>query len=374
MRHPFQPMRLQIQKIEYEGQTRIRVKPIQFVPDLPKKLKQIPGAFWQPGPGWLIPYHKAAYAQLKATFGAEAIEVINPSAPHPVQTDPATLPESHETALLRLTEQLMLNRYSHRTVKAYRHCFRQFLMYFATQDPAEIKKPEIRQYLLTQLKARNWSESTQNQALNAIKFYYEKVLGQDKQLYDLRPRRPEQLPEILSEEEVKRLMSSVKNLKHRCILMLIYSAGLRLGESVNVRLDDLLVDRRQIFIKGGKGKKDRYVILSDKLFASITEYRQIYRPQYWLFEGLNGDRYSPRSVQQIMRRAVQASKVNPYATVHTLRHSFATHMLERGTDLRYIQHLLGHGSIKTTEVYLHVQRDAEAKLKSPLDEMDWESD
>lgn len=275
--------------------------------------------------------------------------------------------------LLRLTEQLMLNRYSHQTIKTYRSCFRQFLGHFSDRDLVSIEKPEIRQYLLTQIKVRGWSEATQNQVLSAIKFYYEKVLGQEKQLYDLRARRPEQLPEILSEEEVKRLISSVKNLKHRCILMLIYSVGLRLSESVNVRLDDLLVDRRQIFIKGGKGKKDRYVILSDKLFAAITEYRQIYKPVYWLFEGISGERYSPRSVQQIMRRAVKASNVNPYATVHTLRHSFATHMLERGTDLRYIQHLLGHGSIKTTERYLHVQRDAEAKLKSPLDEMDWES-
>ena len=211
-------------------------------------------------------------------------------------------------------------------------------------------------------------------ASHAIKFYYEKVLGQEKQLYDLRTRRPEQLPDILSEEEVKRLISSVKNLKHRCILMLIYSAGLRLSESVNVRLDDILVARKQIFIKAGKGKKDRYVILSDKLFEVLTKYREVYKPTYWLFEGMNGGRYSPRSVQQIMRRAVAQSKVNPFATVHTLRHSFATHMLERGTDLRYIQHLLGHGSIKTTEVYLHVRKQAEEGLKSPLDEMDWESD
>ena len=152
--------------------------------------------------------------------------------------------------------------------------------------------------------------------------------------------------------------------------MLIYSTGLRLSESVHVRLDDILVDRKQIFIRGGKGKKDRYVILSSKLFALLAEYRETYRPRYWLFEGLNEERYSPRSVQQIMRQAVKASKINPYATVHTLRHSFATHMLERGTDLRYIQHILGHGSIKTTEQYLHVRSMAEEKLKSPLDDMD----
>ena len=247
-------MSLLIQKIEYQGQTRIRVKPIEFVPGLPQKMRQIPGAFWQPGPGWLIPYRKDAYGRLKALFGAEHIRVAEAkgASPSPLSSPakPTALSETQEMALLRLTEQLMLNRYSHRTVKAYRSCFRQFLAHFPERDPAGIEKPEIRQYLLTQLKARDWSESTQHQVLNAIKFYYEKVLGQEKQLYDLRPRRPEQLPEILSEEEVKRLIGSVKNLKHRCILMLIYSAGLRLSESVNVRLDDLLVDRKQILIKG----------------------------------------------------------------------------------------------------------------------------
>lgn len=206
--------------------------------------------------------------------------------------------------------------------------------------------------------------------LNAIKFYYERVLGQPRQLYDMRPRRGKQWPEVLSEDEVKRLLSSVQNLKHRCILMLIYSTGLRLSESVNVRLDDMLLDRKQIFIKGGKGKKDRYVILSAKLLDHLLKYRQLHQPRYWLFEGMHGERYSPRSVQQIMRRAVKESGVNPFATVHTLRHSFAPHMLERGTDLRYIQHVLGHGSIKTTERYLHVRKDAEEKLRSPLEDMD----
>jgi len=130
---------------------------------------------------------------------------------------------------------------------------------------------------------------------------------------------------------------------------------LRLGEATRVRLDDLLLDCRQMFIKVGKGKKDRYVILSDKILALINTYRKIYKPEYWLFEGQHGEQYSKRSVQSIMKRAIKKAGVNPYATVHTLRHSFATHLLEKGTDLRYIQHLLGHRSIKTTEIYLHNQ-------------------
>ncbi len=219
-----------------------------------------------------------------------------------------------------------------------------------------------------------WSESAQNQAVNAVKYYYERVLGQERQLYDLRPRTGTRLPEVLSEDEVNLLISVVKNLKHRCILMMIYSAGLRLSESVNVRLDDLLINRRQIFIKGGKGKKDRYGMLSDKLLAVIMKYRDHYKTGYWLFEGVHGERYSPRSVQQVMRRAVKKAQVNPFATVHTLRHSFATHMLERGTDLRYLQHLLGHGPIKTTEQYLHVRKEAEGKLRSPLEDMGLDED
>jgi integrase/recombinase XerD len=160
-----------------------------------------------------------------------------------------------EEALLRLTEQLMLNRYSHHTVKSYRNGLRQFLGYFPGRDPAHLDKNDIRQYMLHQIKQHRWSESTQNQAINAIKFYYERVLGQEKQLYDLRPRKPDQLPDILSEEEVNRLLNSVNNLKHRCILMLIYSAGLRLGESVRVRLDDIRWSAGRFLSKEAKAKK-----------------------------------------------------------------------------------------------------------------------
>ena len=151
--------------------------------------------------------------------------------------------------------------------------------------------------MLRQTHEKKWSESPQNQAINAIKFYYEKVLEQDRQFYDIRPRKADKLPNVLSEEEVQQLINSIDNLKHKCILSLIYSAGLRLSESVNIRLDDILVKRKQIFIKAGKGKKDRYVILSDKILGLLTKYRQIYKPSYWLFEGMNGGQYSKRSVQ-----------------------------------------------------------------------------
>ena len=354
----------------------LAVRPNRFIPQYNQLMKQIPGAFWKPEHQWLVPDQPQSRKKMQELFGIVPPLAEVDSSGNKIVTGQEDIADIHETAILKLVEQLMLNRYSHATVKSYRSCFRDFLRYRYHQalDPRDITKEQIRQYMLTCIREKKWSESTQNQAINAIKFYYERVLGQDRELYDLRPRVGTRLPEVLSEDEVKRLISVVKNLKHRCILMLIYSAGLRLSESVNVRLDDLLVDRRQIFIKGGKGKKDRYVILSDKLLGVIMKYRDHYQPGYWLFEGVHGDRYSPRSVQQIMRRAVKESQVNPFATVHTLRHSFATHMLERGTDLRYIQHLLGHGSIKTTERYLHVRKEAEGKLRSPLEDMDLDVD
>ncbi|MEM6265329.1 MAG: site-specific integrase [Bacteroidota bacterium] len=369
-------MKVSCKPIEFQGRKMLSIRPRTFIPQFSKLMKQVPGAFWKPGHHWLVPDQTTSLQHLQKLFGDPKDSSFQQSfSKKPAESLPG-ISEIHETAILKLVEQLMLNRYSHATVKSYRSCFRDFLRYPAHQDlnPQDISKEHIRQYMLTCIREKKWSESTQNQAINAIKFYYERVLGHDKQLYDLRPKVGAQLPEVLSEEEVKRLISAVKNLKHRCILMLIYSTGLRLSESVNVRLDDLLVDRRQIFIKGGKGKKDRYVILSDKLLGVIMKYRDLYKPGYWLFEGIHGERYSSRSVQQIMRKAVKRSQVNPYATVHTLRHSFATHMLERGTDLRYIQHLLGHGSIKTTERYLHVRKEAEGKLRSPLEDMDLDLD
>ena len=182
-----------------------------------------------------------------------------------------------------------------------------------------------------------------------------------------RPKKPKQLPKVLSVEEILRLFEVTSNLKHRLIVQMIYSAGLRLSEVVNIRIRDIQFDLQVIFIKAGKGKKDRYVALAHRLFPLLKAYNLQYRPVYWLFEGQSGGQYSKRSVQQILRKAVEKSMVNPYATVHTLRHSYATHCVENGYSLALIQEALGHGSLKTTERYLHVSSETIRQLRSPLD-------
>lgn len=207
--------------------------------------------------------------------------------------------------------------------------------------------------------------------INAIKFYYEKVLGQERKTYYVqRPKKSKQLPEVLSEPDVVRILKACENIKHKCILMLVYSAGLRLGEVVNLKVWDIHYDRKQVFIKGGKGKKDRYSILSEAAIGYLNKYAEQYRPDDWLFEGQYGGQYSKRSVQQIFKGALKKSGISKRATLHTLRHSFATHLLEKGVNLRYIQELLGHNSSKTTEIYTHITKKGIEGIKSPLDYLD----
>ena len=197
------------------------------------------------------------------------------------------------------------------------------------------------------------------------------VVGDAKRVTFIeRPRQERKLPTVLSETEVATLLRSVDNLKHRCILMLIYSAGLRLSELVGLELTDLVTDRQQLLIRGGKGNKDRITLMSPKAMETVQAYLTAYKPLHHLFEGPNGAAYSPRSVQAIFHRAKEKAGIAKPATVHTLRHSFATHLLEKGTDLRYIQALLGHSSSKTTEIYTHVSTKALGKIRSPLDDLD----
>lgn len=265
---------------------------------------------------------------------------------------------------------LRLRRYSSHTIKAYKSHLKLFFEHFPSRKPESLTDEDVRSYLNYLILKKKISTSYQNQAVNAAKFYFETVLGRPRQVYHLeRPKREERLPTVLNSSEVKKIFSVIDNLKHRCIIYLIYSAGLRLGEVVNLKIGDVDSNRMLLHIRAAKGKKDRYTILSPAVLEMLREYYKQYVPAEWLFEGIKGDRYSMRSVQTIFAKALQKTGIRKRATVHTLRHSFATHLLESGVDLRYIQELLGHESTRTTEIYTHVSNRNLSKIESPIEKL-----
>ncbi len=268
-------------------------------------------------------------------------------------------------------EMLRTRRYSPSTIRSYTAHFSAFMKYYSETNPKDLNDDHVSRYIQSLVSERQASPSYQKMAVNAIKFYYEKVLRRPiaHHLY-MRPREGRALPIILSEQEIKSILQAIGNLKHKTIVMTIYSAGLRISEAVNLRLEDIDSDRMLIRIKQAKGKKDRYAPLSKKLSAALKEYKDKYHPQSYLFQGQDGGKYSTKSIQKIFHAALEKTGIKKPATVHTLRHSFATHLLEHGTDLRYIQEILGHSSSKTTEIYTHVSTNNIAKIRSPLDEID----
>ncbi|MBK8500336.1 MAG: site-specific integrase [Flavobacteriales bacterium] len=276
-----------------------------------------------------------------------------------------------EQALADMRRKLEVARYSPRSIIVYVNAAKQLFLHFPHKHPNDIRTEDIEAFQHHLATERKVSNSTLNQAVNAIRYYYMNVVGDARRVTFIeRPRKEKKLPTVLSEEEVAALLRSVDNLKHRCILMLIYSAGLRLSELIGLERKDLAVERGQLIVRSGKGAKDRITLLSRKALVALDEYLIKYKPKRHLFEGPDDGPYSPRSVQVIFHRAREKAGITKPATVHTLRHSFATHLLEKGTDLRYIQALLGHSSSKTTEIYTHVSTKALGKIRSPLDDLD----
>lgn len=265
-------------------------------------------------------------------------------------------------------EKLEQKRYSASTIKSYVAYFKDFMHYFKEKDIDKLTKNDINAYILHLIKKQRISASQQNQRINAIKFYYEKILDLPKHYYDIeRPRKSFDLPKVLSEQEVWQLLEASTNLKHKTILATIYSAGLRRSEVINLRREDVDFDKSIIFIRGGKGKKDRITLLSDANAYLLKDYLAEYSPKYWMFESPERKKYSTSSVAKILNTATQKAGLGKRITPHMLRHSFATHLLEQGVDMRYIQNLLGHESTKTTEIYTHVSKSSLHKIKSPLD-------
>ena len=284
---------------------------------------------------------------------------------HPKPKREYTLPKGY----LELLEQ---KRYSLSTIKAYKIYFSDFMEYHKGHDLDLLTVEDINSYMLHMVKEKHISATQQNMRINAIKFYYEKVRKGRRQYYGgiARAKEYKALPEVLSREEMKSIFAQLPNRKHRCMISLIYSAGLRRSELLNLTPKDIISERMLIRI-AGKGKKCRYSLLSEKLLNELRAYYREYRPQKWLFEGeQSGEQYSPSALVKVLKEAARKAGIKHRVHLHMLRHTFATHLLEQGTDLRTIQELMGHTDIKTTAIYLHVSNAHKAKIPNPLDCLD----
>ncbi len=266
---------------------------------------------------------------------------------------------------------LLSKRYSPNTINTYSEALKSFLTFCNTKAIKEITNEDVIAYNNDYILKHNLSSSYQNQIVNAIKLYFKIVKETAIEIDKIhRPKREKVLPNVLSKAEVKLIIHSPTNLKHKTMLSLIYSCGLRCGELLALEPHHIDSKRNIVLLKNSKGKKDRIVPLSPKILELLREYYIIYKPKTYLFEGKNADQpYDARSLQQVLKQALQKTGIKKPATLHWLRHSYATHLLESGTDLRYIQELLGHNSSKTTEIYTHVSTKNIQQIKSPFDDL-----
>jgi integrase/recombinase XerD len=366
-------------------------------PQLTKRVKAL-GAIWSATfRCWHLPCNKTSYEEVCAAFAdcniniikaatheatGREVQLLQPAVPGGTKAKHksgkvATLKprqfitEENRVQLRLLEEKLVLKGYSANTIKTYRNEFAVFLTALGNMPVQTMSTQRITDYLVYCHRVLKLTEHTIHSRLNALKFYFEQVLGWEKYFWEIpRPKKHLQLPRVISEEKIVAGLMAIENRKHRAILMTAYSAGLRVSEVVKLTIADINSDRMQIFIARAKGKKDRMVPLSVHTLQVLREYFKAYRPKTWLFEGLEADKpYSVRSAQQLFKEAYGKIGLPRNMSFHSLRHSFATHLLEQGTDIKYIQALLGHNDIKTTMRYTHVSNKAVHAIESPLDKI-----
>lgn len=256
-------------------------------------------------------------------------------------------------------------RYSKSTIETYLSCLRYFYNYF-DHSVNDLTKADIQNYQYHLVKKR-YSRSSQNQHINAIKYYYENSLKRPRETYYIeRPRKERKLPTVLEKREVLNIISCTTNIKHKAALTLIYACGLRISELINLKIEDIDGERMLTKIVNSKGAKDRFVPLPENVRTLLRKYYANYKPKIYLFNGAEDIQYSAISVRNIIKRSAKKAGIRKNVTPHTLRHSYATHVLESGIDIRYTQTILGHNSIKTTEIYTHVSTKNVLAVKSPI--------
>jgi len=274
-------------------------------------------------------------------------------------------------AIKRMHELLLLKAYSPNTIKTYCNEFAQLLYLLKDMSVDTLTPERLRSYLLYCVTKLKLSENIIHSRMNAVKFYFEQVLHRDKFFFEdiPRPKKKLSLPKVFSKNDIAKIFAKTYNLKHLLMLKLCYGMGLRVSEIVNLKITDIDSGRMLVHIEAAKGKKDRYVTLPSSILDDLRNYYRVHRPKVFLFEGQYGGQYAIRSVQAVFKNAMQKAKINKSVGIHGLRHSYATHLLENGTDMVFIQKLLGHKDIKTTEIYAKVSNRQIRNIKSPLDDL-----
>jgi integrase/recombinase XerD len=279
------------------------------------------------------------------------------------------LNDNHTAHIKKFEQWLYSKRYSASTIKTYTEALKSFLFFFNTKPIEEITNEDIIIYNNDFILKNKLSASYQNQIVNAVKLFFRTIINKmmNQELIH-RPKGEKKLPNVLSKEEVKLILGALSNIKHKTMLSLIYSCGLRRSELLKLKPSDIDSKRNIIIVRAAKGKKDRIVPLSDKILEMLREYYKTHKPKTWLFEGQNENQpYDERSLSNVLKQALAKTNIKKPVSLHWLRHSYATHLLEAGTDLRYIQEILGHSSSRTTEIYTHVSTQSIQKIISPFD-------
>lgn len=352
-----------IDDIKYELGTHMQKKVIflkfDYNPTLIAEVKNWVGCHWsQSKRSWYVP----DVVEYRKKFGlvTEAVGVFSVQKQQPI----------NQPHLKRFIETLQLKGYSINTVRTYSSEFSQLLHYLNDIEVTECTEEMIREYILYCTTVLKLTENTLHSRINSIKFYFEQVLHRKKFFIEIhRPKKQSKLPKVIDFNDLRRIFKLTTNLKHNTMLKLIYGMGLRVSEIVNLKVNDVDSQRMQVFIERAKGKKDRYANLPESLLDQLREYYVEYRPKDYLFEGQYGGALSVRTAQQVFKSALQRAGIKKQYGVHSLRHSFATHLLDNGTDIRFIQELLGHKDIKTTLIYTNVSDKSIRKIKSPLDDL-----
>jgi integrase/recombinase XerD len=366
-------------KIKIGGKSRILLF-FDYDRDLIRKVRLIPGAGFNYGTkAWHIALTQANLNRLVEIFrGIAIVDLTGLKRDHVnrdglVHIDPFQVPldEIDRERLKKLKEWMTYRRYSKSTIRTYLEITSTYLRFIKPANALSELGDNFIRFTNEYILYKRLSLSYQNQAINALRLFYMHILRIDFEPGKLmRPRREYKLPNVLSREEVKKLFTVTRNKKHKAMLSLIYACGLRRGELLKLMPKDIDTKRGLLIIRQAKGNKDRIVPISGKIIGLLRDYYLDFRPKTWLFEGIKkGMQYDERSLQQVLKKAISTAGIDKPVTLHWLRHSYATHQLESGVDLRYIQEILGHKSSKTTEIYTHVSVQSLQKIRSPFDDL-----